>query len=771
MTHVQALRTDLEKLRGRLRLLWLASGLARFVGAAFLAAAVLFALDRWLVLPAGVRVCLLVVSLCAAAWWLSRTLLYPLRRPLGVKDVASAVERRFPEFDGRLLSTLELDGDVLRPERNVSVELVERLREETTGLRERVKIEQIFDYRHLRRFAAAAAVIVAVDAGFAATHPGLTGIFLQRLIGRDVRWPQATFLRIEFPEQGEHFTVEMEGDRPARVKIARGASLPVTVRAQGKAPEDVDIVAESDDGRAPLASLSPTVGGEWVGRFRAVRDAFRFRASGGDDDGRDREVEVSVFTPPTIAAIRTRIEFPAYTGLFPREDARGDVEAPVGASVTVFVKSEAAVTKASAVFDSGLPAIPLQPAGGEWSARFRVEKSCSYLLELIGENGFRNLDNASYAVVAVKDRTPTLRVLEPPRADIDVTPNGLVALRVAADDDYGVAALGLEIRPFNGKQPLPFDLLAGIAGNDPKRKLSFSLVDLGQQKIAFDEAARAPQAGDSLVYLVRASDNHADDQGQPASGVTASDERRIDVVTPNEKTRLLTERQLRIKEDVKQLRDLQQEKLDRMKELLAAFEQTEGDAAPGPEQLNSHEVGQNQVTTRAVKVCRDFAELFQDYCFNRLDPSAGAERVIPLLAERKRASVAVDSFDFGVWRPLVDQNAAGAFGQLDVLSRLLEMLHCVLDVGELHSVAAGKAISEARLALDAAARPAALQRAQTEQQAAIARLDQLLEKMDEWENYQEVVSLMRTLIEDQRELNDRTRKALNPGTGNDGGDR
>lgn len=761
------LRADLERLRRRLRGLFALHGSLRLAAAVGAALALLYALDRSLSLPAAVRVFLLLGALAGAAWLALGGIVAPLRRRIRAEDVACAVEQRFPEFDGRLLSTLELDGEALAPDRNVSLALVELLRAETGALRRGVRFAGIFDYRGIRRLAALALALLVLDAGFGAARPQLAAIFFSRLLGGGARWPQQVFLAVEFPETAEHFTVEYDGAHPAKVRLARGASLPVTVRAVGEEPRFVELRTRDGTtfGRAPALPLAPTAGGEWVGRFRGVRESFAFHAHDGDADDDSREVAVEVFAAPAVAAVTSRLTFPEYTGLAPRSEPRGDIEAPVGTRVDLEVSVAGEVQGGSIVFDpggrEGTLAAPAQ-AGAAWITSFVVSESCSYSVHLLGANGFSNLDPAAYAVIAVLDRPPTVRLLEPAMANVDVTPAGALPFRVAADDDYAVASLLLAVRSLGAEEEREFVLFAPGAAGAPAplesgRRLVYSLLDLAETAFLHADGARASQVGDTYVYRVSAEDNCAGAGGPHRAALT---DRRVDVVSVNEKMRLLTERQIRHKDEVRALRELQGEKRERLLEVLADLEASEGDREPDAERLSALEIGQNQVTNRALRSCRDFADLFEEYLLNRLDHSAAAERLIPLLVEQKRASLQVDGFDFGVYRPIVDAFHAGAYGQLDVLGRLLEMLSCILDVSGDLAPRAAQALADARLASEARARPEALRAALAAEEEALARLDLLLEKLDEWEDFQEILTLFRDLVEDQRDLNARARAAL-----------
>ncbi len=777
------LRSELERLRGRLRGLYFAFGLVRLALAVTVALAITFALDRMLALPAPVRlvfVGLLAIVTAFAAW---RFLWYPLSKRLTAEDVALAVEAKFPALDGRLISTLELEGEALDPKRNVSVELVEKMRAETGALLDSVRFDAIFDRRPLRREAAAAAIVVVCAFGYAAHRPDLTGIFARRLFGSAESWPQRTRLTLVFPETGEHFRVEKDGDRPTRVRMAKGASLPVTVRVTGEDPEFVELVVD-DESRSAVA-LTPTGTHEWVGRFRAVHESFEFRPRGGDDDGGGRDGAVEVVDPPAVTSLAVTVTFPAYTGLEPRQVPSGDVEAVTGSRVDLDIGVAHEATAGKLVFEGGKVEVPLvAPAapGAGWHASFSVAESTSYAVHLVGSDGFSNLEPATHAVIAVKDRVPVARMLEPARADVDVTPDGLVAFRVLAEDDFGVTRLDLGMRAFDaaadGPGVLTIDLLGGnAAGATPasaparfaERRLVYTLVDLAKQSFTHSDGVRVSQASDSYVYRVEVADNHADKDGVAAANVSVVADRRVDVVSLNEKMRLLSERQVRRKDDVTQLRQLQQEKRDRLAQILTDSQLGDATTDAPVEELAALEVGQNQVTTRAVRLAREFADLYEEFLLNRIDKSAAAERLIPLLVERKNASTATDGIDFAVYRPIVTSYQSGAFGRLDVLGRVIDMLACILDVGETLSKNAASGLGDARLITDAAKRTERLLQAQKEQDRALARLDELLARMDEWEDFQEIVTLFRDLLDDQRDLNARTRDSLKGAAPGDSG--
>ena len=108
------------------------------------------------------------------------------------------------------------------------------------------------------------------------------------------------------------------------------------------------------------------------------------------------------------------------------------------------------------------------------------------------------------------------------------------------------------------------------------------------------------------------------------------------------------------------------------------------------------------------------------------------------------------------WRELALDSAANRFGRLDLIGRLLDMTGVALTVQQDDSPAAWERLSEARTDPG----PEVLQQALDAQDRVLAGLDELLGRMEEWEDFQEVLVLVQSLIEEQQGLRSRTQSLL-----------
>lgn len=104
---------------------------------------------QYLELPPGLRVILLLVMVSGAVWLGVRRVIVPLVRRIRDADVALLIERRFPEFQDRLVTTVESTRG-LPLEGPLSQVMLQRSIAEAEVLAGRVRCAELFDTRPLR---------------------------------------------------------------------------------------------------------------------------------------------------------------------------------------------------------------------------------------------------------------------------------------------------------------------------------------------------------------------------------------------------------------------------------------------------------------------------------------------------------------------------------------------------------------------------------------------------------------------------------------------
>jgi hypothetical protein len=552
-------------------------------------------------------------------------------------------------------------------------------------------------------------------------------VFARRWLLEDVRWPRDVRLSLAVSERGPAHVLAPDGTLVA----ARGGVVEADARNAGSDPGRVELVADGRQG-ARAASMSALPDGGWRGRLQVQEGDTALFARGGDDDGRENRLVLRVIEPPRLDQPRFRLVPPAYLGAAASEVGPEGLSVPEGTEVTLSGTPRGAAESGELRLAGRGLSIPLvfEQAAEPPVARaaFTADESDTLTLVLTGEWGLATPDPSHHALMVLKDRPPTLRVFAPPRADVKVTARAVVPVAVIADDDHAVASVALEAE--GGARTL--------LAPDTLRPTHFrAVLDL----------AAVPQTG-PLAYALRASDARELPGRGPQSAVAEG--RRLDVVDDSEVQRLLADRQLRLKEAFGAIRERQLSALEAVTGLVAV-----PPAADDPELLAAV-VAQSQVTARLTQQSRELCSILDETLFNRLDPGPGAAGVLQQRLDDWAAAPADEAFSPAAVRALAAGYAEGRFGRLDLVGRLLDMSAIALQLEQEGSPEAHRLLGEARTRLDAAT----LAAARDAQQRGVAGLDQLLQRMDEWEDYQEVLLLVKSLIDDQRSLRARTQEAL-----------
>ncbi len=719
-------RRRLDQVVGRMRLLYLLAGCSRVVALTLAAAVGLYVADRFLDLPTAVRgVALLgvAVGLGLQAW---RRVLRPLVVGVSRLEAARLVEDGIPGFEGRLVSALQLgDGPDGSFTHRVADEAAKAC--EANDLR-RVLTAKPSLMELLRASGAALVVLLLV----VLAQPEL-GVFADRLALRDVPWPRDTTLDLRLPERSPVHVLLLDGT----VVASRGGVVNVSAGHVGVRPERVELVVEGAAGDR-TGTMTPDATGRWQGHLTVEAGDTAIRVRGGDDPGDDNRLALSVIEPPRLDAPAFTLTFPGYLDRAPETVGPEGLSVPEGTAIAVEGRPTGPTTEAELQLLARAEPVPLEVVedaqGPLVRGSFVADESDSLSVVLTGAHGLATPDPSHHPLVVREDRPPALRVYAPPRSDVKVTAAALVPFAVVAEDDHGIASVVLD--PEAGS-PRPFQQDAA----QPRQHRA--LLDVRELGLT-----------GTFAYALEAVDARQLPGKGPQSA--RAEGRRVDIVEDSEVQRLLADRQLRLKESIQALRERQLRASETLLDLMAEEpEDLDGE-------LVAAAVAQSQVSTRLSREARELCGILEETITNRLDPGPGAEAVLERRLEDWFAQPVDEPFVAGPWRALAADYADGRYGRLDLVGRLLDMAGMALTLSEDLSPAAHDALVAARQSPGSTR----YQAARDAQARVEDMLDRLLGRMDEWEDYQEVLSLVKSLIDDQRSLRDRTEEALKASGGN-----
>ncbi|MEZ5963497.1 MAG: hypothetical protein R3F56_06595 [Planctomycetota bacterium] len=735
------------------RLLWHGAGVC--LAALLFGLVVYYLVDRGLVLPVGVRLLVTAVGVAGLGWLVFRHLVRTRRLDLSQPDVAIALEARFPTLREKLISAVQLGQIVQQGEtdlRNQSPAMIAKVVEEATGQVRSIPTEQLLTWRHAGRVWAGVGLAALIVVPGALTRPDATRVFLRRALGADEAYPRLTTLHVELPPADQDYQITMEADR-ATVTMAAGGDLPILVRAEGTTPREVFLAIEGGRGMPAQVATAARGGGRFRHVFRRVADTFEFHARGGDDDRGDLLVTVVTVRPPRVGTIRAALTYPEYTGKPPAVQEGGSIEALEGTAVQLEVAPLGDVASGRLVFQESGAQIDLigqevEDDGGRRSVfrgAFTASKSDRYRVDLVSREGLRTPQAASYPVIVLPDAPPGGQVLLPQDDGLNVLlPNAILPVRVLAKDDFDVKTMVAELTIGDRPEPVLRDLAAASRGGRTQL-VATELVPL-TGLLGPDVTVKE---GETITLVVVVTDNRA-----PEPHATKLPNRSLHVVGLGDLERRIAGHFRRVRTDVEKALEQQRERHDALGILQGQLGSI--GSADLAASLTGLQVAQGRLQSMAGRILGELMRSFNLHLFNPMDEGAQVGPALALFSETHAAADDPRALVPEFYRTLAAQRASGRMPPLGkFLDRILAM------------TATADRIAE-RLAPECVQHLAGARGETTElgerlrlvgdvQNQIVAELEQLLARLDEWTDFQDVIATTRALQDNQRDVQARTK--------------
>ena len=573
-----------------------------------------FRLQR-LELPVGLRSILLAMLLPALLWLLAARVLFPLCRRIGDLDIALLLERKFPQFQDRLITSVEssrgipVDGPMARP-------MLERTASEAEHLSRSVAADDVFDASVLRRLSMWAGGLLIVTATITASQPHL----LTRWWNAFVRCEETYFQRttdlsmIVISQPGDR-RIEFEWTEESLVyRHPRGADLELEIAVPDGGPEDgqawivpdrvrVDVIRS--DGTRSRTYVAATTSSNRTFRFVVTRlqESIEVELLAGDFRTRV-PYRVDVVNPPGLDAIRLTCSYPEYTGWNQLRETTvvvtgSEVQLPVGTTFALTALSSKPLQavriisdqfemsgdrEASRIMrrdggDAHSVAQPLLSGDGKsLTAQFRITPQTNDGIEaqtaalhrtegtvpeiplsttlrffLHDEDDVMSVSPETLRVQGVPDKPPVV-VAQMTGIDNAITRLAKVPVAGRIRDDYGLKSTGFEflVDDESTWRPRPFRLASKMGTTDFELQRSET-----EPFEVFDVQSLELSEGQTLTLSVVAADSNV----FPGPGFTRSDPLLFRVVSIEELLSLLYTREIslrgRFEEIIRQLEEVE----------------------------------------------------------------------------------------------------------------------------------------------------------------------------------------------------------------------
>ncbi len=491
---------------------------------------------------------------------------------LGDTQLATLLERRFPQLDDSLLTTVaetpELPGtshDLFRTQTG----------NEATARLASIDLRQLFDYAPLRRTIGLAAISIVSVGLFGFLFPEATGLWARRtLLLADENWPQQTRL-------------ELVGfDETQKTKVARGADYTLHVRADASMPvipSTVTVRYQTESGATGRVTMNRVGNAAATGEpfqryeypFQAVLASLTLDVLGGDD--RIDDVRLQVVESPTIEQLTLECAYPDYMERASQTiPVGGPISLPEGTTVTIVGRANKPLQKvritdrSASETDNTNPATepdstdtnspdPSQPVvltiDGTNEFRWesgRLDRDRTVRFELVDTEEIESRQPISFLLTAIPDRPPE------PMVELDgistaITPGARIPLAGRLLDDHGLARSWFE-----------FSIDDEAVQNEPPTDYQGNPTEIPLRAAAFDLDRRGFEAGQTLHLRLKAADRCLrDDQPQTGAGRRWS----LEIVTPDRLRTLLQARELVLRRRFEAIYD----EVDQTRDILVDF--------------------------------------------------------------------------------------------------------------------------------------------------------------------------------------------------------
>lgn len=496
-----------------------------------------FALQR-LELPTGLRSILFVGMAAGSAWLMYQHIGRPLLRRTRDADLALLLERRFPEFQDRLITTVE--GQDGYPDTGPYIHgMLQRTVNGAANVAASVTAEDVFDFEPLKKRGWIAGLLVLSIAGCAVASPGALGQWWNAFVlCEDSYHLRTTALNFNVLAQ--------LGDRRLKFKdIAgkptylhpRGEDLELEMRipdgqsSVGKpwvVPERVRIDVIRENGSRSRTYVAATAEGHFRFILTRLQETVSIEVLAGDFRT-PVPLRIQAVTPPGIDSMHVECLYPDYTNWNSERETIVDilgseVSLPIGTefrfradcnkplqSVTIktdFFELSGNRETTRIVTHAGYTASIredqplLSPDGLSLLADFRLvsdilashaesesslpipsNTSLNFLLH--DEDDIISATTDTLRVRGIKDQPPVISVRTRGVSN-SITRRAVIPMDGTIKDDYRVVSAGFEFivddetqwRPRNFRNDIQADLTYDLSGKDNRRSEHFDVQSL-----------------------------------------------------------------------------------------------------------------------------------------------------------------------------------------------------------------------------------------------------------------------------------------------------
>jgi hypothetical protein len=405
----------------------------------------LFLLDNLLRLPPALRFPLALGGLSATAYLLWRLVIRVAKKRNSRDQIAVMLERKYAIAGNVVINALQFGGasipEAQRP-------FVERTISLGANKLEGVSLGDLSETGRLLKWGGLVLAALLVLGGYVRLAPSYFGNAASRYLFSLSDMPPASSLVLTVTPGNDIFIAETE-DVEVRVVVS-GLKAHDTLKEYPHLywREGTDGVSSVRGGESHFI-MHPVVDEErtYRHRFAGVRNSFSFRVFASDTY--TRSIAVHVAPAPRITASQCRVTLPWYTGgrVVPALGPPSPVECLPDSRLDVELEMNRPCR--SLFWRTGDGSLEFTREGDRWKVRYPVKRGGPYDVEIEADDLDRKITVASGVVSLLADEPPSVDFLDAV-TNRTVTPGERIALKVRAQDHYGLRDVRITARPALG---------------------------------------------------------------------------------------------------------------------------------------------------------------------------------------------------------------------------------------------------------------------------------------------------------------------------------
>ena len=355
--------------------------------------------DRFLRLEWIFRAALLLSFLVVIVRIVRRRLMTSLDVHLTDEEMALAVERKSPELEQLLISSLQFDREIGLPTKSIESQAMKAA--VVTSVRDRlhsIPFARAIDAGRVRKFALGIFAMLVFFGGWAGIDAQSLGIWASRNVFlTNVDWPRYTTL--------------LFADATGEVRLPQGDALTVRVAVDGPRPDQLFLDYKFADGDTGSEPMSLTGDNEFTWTIDAVLNDVVLTVQGGDS--LPISLAVTIVERPHIDNLAVRVTLPEYMEREPYDvpPTEGELRLPRGALLTLSAKSQKQLTAAFLLFgnDQKVP-LALGADQQSFTGEFRPKESGLLVVDVIDSDSLGAGTPPKLLLRVGEDKTPTIDV-------------------------------------------------------------------------------------------------------------------------------------------------------------------------------------------------------------------------------------------------------------------------------------------------------------------------------------------------------------------------